>query len=67
MRKVKMNDYKRFWDNKNRRWVYKHRVVASKILGKTVKEQEKLLNEMTDVQWLKLVNDIEKGLAKEES
>jgi len=41
MRKVKMNDYKRRWDNKKRRWVYEHREIIETKLGRelTPKEQ----------------------------
>lgn len=41
MRKVKMNDYKRRWDNKKRRWVYEHRDIIETKLGRklTFKEQ----------------------------
>lgn len=34
MRTVKMNHYKRRWDNHTRRWVYKHREMVEETLGR---------------------------------
>jgi len=30
----KMNEYIRTWDNANRKWVYLHRVIAEKMIGR---------------------------------
>ena len=42
MRNIRMNDYKRRWDNKNRRWIYDHREVAGKMLGRELCENEQV-------------------------
>lgn len=42
MRNIKMNDYKRKWDNCNRRWVYEHREVATQKLGRELASSEQV-------------------------
>jgi hypothetical protein len=37
---MKMNDYKREWDNENRTWVYEHRVVIERQLGRKLSKDE---------------------------
>ena len=39
---LKMNDYERRWDNKNRRWIYTHREVMETYLGRSLKKGEQV-------------------------
>ena len=38
--RLKMNDYKRKWDNETRRWLYKHREVMERYLGRKLLPEE---------------------------
>lgn len=37
---MKMNDYVREWDNINRVWVYEHRLVVEKFIGRALLKNE---------------------------
>jgi len=37
---MKMSDYARNWDNENRCWIYEHRVVVEKYLGRKLSTRE---------------------------
>lgn len=38
--RLKMNDYIRRWDNENRRWIYEHREVMEKYIGRRLSRNE---------------------------
>ncbi len=42
MRNIKMNDYKREWDNRNRCWIYEHRKVMTKKIGRDLLSHEQV-------------------------
>ena len=35
--RIKMNDYVRYWDNFTKSWIYEHRIVMMKKLGRALK------------------------------
>ena len=50
MRTVKMNDYKRKWNNTTRRWVYEHREVAAQKIGRKLFSHEQVHHIDGDIQ-----------------
>ena len=40
MRKIRMNDYIRHWDNANCRWVYEHREIVERQIGRKLRSDE---------------------------
>jgi hypothetical protein len=38
--RLKMNSYKRWWNNEKRRWIYEHRVVMERKLGRPLLPSE---------------------------
>lgn len=37
---MKMNNYVRHWENKNRKWIYEHRLVMENYLGRSLGSDE---------------------------